>query len=200
MQYLGLEGRAALVTGGSLDRRHLRGAGPGWRCGGRQLSLGRENADEVVQGIEAKGGRAIALGADVSDQDACRAMFKAFVERFSRLDILVANSGIQRDAAFTELTLSDWQRVLDVNLTGAFLCAQEAVRQFRDQPPLEGAKSRGNIIFISSVHQVIPWAGHANYATSKGGLKLLMETLAQEVAHEQIRSTPSLRAPSRPDK
>ena len=189
MHYLGLEGRAALVTGGSagIGRAISEELGRAGVAVGVNYHSGRENADEVVQGIEAEGGRAIALGADVSDQDACRAMFKAFVERFGRLDILVANSGIQRDAAFTELTLSDWQRVLDVNLTGAFLCAQEAVRQFRDQPPLEGAKSRGNIIFISSVHQVIPWAGHANYATSKGGLKLLMETLAQEVAHEQIR-------------
>src|SRR5690606_34842346 len=123
---------------------------------------------------------------DVSDHEACRTMFEAHIERFGRLDILVANSGIQRDAAFTELTLSDWQRVLDVNLTGAFLCAQEAVRRFRSQPPFEGARSRGTIIFMNSVHQVIPWAGHVNYAASKGGMKLLMESLAQEVAREQI--------------
>ena len=137
MHYLGLEGRAALVTGGSsgIGRAISEELGRAGVAVGVNYHSGRENADEVVQGIEAEGGRAIALGADVSDQDACRAMFKAFVERFGRLDILVANSGIQRDAAFTELTLSDWQRVLDVNLTGAFLCAQEAVRQFRDQPP-----------------------------------------------------------------
>lgn len=189
MHWLGLEGRTALVTGGSsgIGRAIAEELG---KCGvkvGVNYHSGRESADEVVRGLEDQGGEAIALGGDVSKPEDCKEMVEQLVERFGRLDILVANAGIQRDAPFTELSLEDWQRVIDINLTGAFLCAQEAVRRFRQQPPLPNAKARGNIIFINSVHQVIPWAGHVNYAASKGGMKLLMETLAQEVAHEKIR-------------
>jgi len=189
MHWLGLEGRTALVTGGSsgIGRAIAEELG---KCGvkvGVNYHSGRESADEVVRGLEDQGGEAIALGGDVSKPEDCKKMVEQLVERFGRLDILVANAGIQRDAPFTELSLEDWQRVIDINLTGAFLCAQEAVRRFRQQPPLPNAKARGNIIFINSVHQVIPWAGHVNYAASKGGMKLLMETLAQEVAHEKIR-------------
>ena len=107
---------------------------------------------------------------------------------FGGIDVLVSNAGLQKDAAFTELSLDQWRRVLDVNLTGGFLCAQQAVTRFRTQP-IDPSRSvaRGRIIFVSSVHEAIPWAGHANYAASKGGLKLMMESLAQEVAPERIR-------------
>jgi len=187
--WLGLEQRTALVTGASsgIGRAIAEEFG---RCGvavGVNYHSGRDAAQEVVKSIESEGGKAIALGGDVADPEACRSMVDALVERFGRLDILVANAGVQRDAPFTELSLSDWRRVIDTNLTGAFLCAQEAVRRFRAQPPLPQAAARGNIIFINSVHQVIPWAGHVNYAAAKGGMKLLMESLAQEVAHEKIR-------------
>ncbi|MCL4765326.1 MAG: SDR family oxidoreductase [Hyphomicrobiaceae bacterium] len=189
MQWLGLDHRSALVTGASsgIGRAIAEELG---RCGvavGVNYYSGRDEADAVVGAIEAQGGRAVALGGDVAKPEDCRAMVEAVAARFGRLDILVANAGIQRDAAFTELTLADWRRVIDTNLTGAFLCAQEAVRRFRAQPPPPESKARGNIIFINSVHQVIPWAGHVNYAASKGGMKLLMESLAQEVAHEKIR-------------
>lgn len=190
MQWLGLDHRTALVTGASSGIGKAIAEELG-RCGvavGVNYHSGRDQAEEVVKEIEAEGGVAIALGGDVSNPEDCRAMVEGVVDRFGRLDILVANAGIQRDAPFTELTLADWQRVIDINLTGAFLCAQEAVRRFRNQPPPPPeSKSRGNIIFINSVHQVIPWAGHVNYAASKGGMKLLMESLAQEVAHEKIR-------------
>ena len=108
--------------------------------------------------------------------------------RFGGVDIVVANAGIQRDAAFGEMTLAQWLEVINVNLTGQFACAQAAVRQFRQQGA-DASRSRalGKIIFTNSVHQVIPWAGHANYASAKGGLKLLMETMAQELASEGIR-------------
>lgn len=189
MQWLGLDHRTALVTGASsgIGRAIAEELS---RCGvavGVNYHSGQAQAEEVVHEIEAQGGRAFALSGDVSKPEDCRTMVEQVAKRFGRLDILVANAGIQRDAAFTELTLGDWQRVIDTNLTGAFLCAQEAVRQFRAQPPPPEAKARGNIIFINSVHQVIPWAGHVNYAASKGGMKLLMETLAQEVAPEKIR-------------
>jgi glucose 1-dehydrogenase len=114
-------------------------------------------------------------------------MFRAFTEAFGRLDVLVANAGIQLDAPFHEMTLEQWQRVLDVNLTGQFLCAREAVRCYLRQPPRTTARARGNIICMSSVHEVIPWAGHVNYAASKGGVMLMMKSLAQEVAAQRIR-------------
>ncbi len=187
--WLELGERTALVTGASsgIGRAIAEELG---RCGvavGVNYHSGSDAAEEVVRSIEGDGGQAISLGGDVSDPEVCRSLVDAVVERFGRIDILIANAGIQRDAPFTDLTLSDWRRVIDTNLTGAFLCAQEAVRRFRAQPPLPQATARGNIIFINSVHQVIPWAGHVNYAASKGGMKLLMESLAQEIAHEKIR-------------
>lgn len=189
MQWLGLDHRTALVTGGSSGIGKAIAEELG-RCGvavGVNYHSGREQAEEVVKEIEAEGGLAFALPGDVAKPEDCRNMVQAVSDRFGRLDILVANAGIQRDAPFTDLSVEDWKRVIDVNLTGAFLCAQEAVRRFRSQPPPPEAKARGNIIFVNSVHQVIPWAGHVNYAASKGGMKLLMESLAQEVAQEKIR-------------
>ena len=147
-----------------------------------------EAADRIVAEIRDDGGRAEAVQADVSTPEGCRTLFEAADEQFGGVDILVSNAGIQRDATFTELSLEDWRKVLDVNLTGQFLCAQEAVRRFRRQGlDPERSPALGKIIFTSSVHQAIPWAGHANYATAKGGVKLLMETMAQELACEKIR-------------
>jgi glucose 1-dehydrogenase len=116
------------------------------------------------------------------------ALFEATADAFGRIDILVANSGIQQDAPFAEMTLAQWQRVLDVNLTGQFLCAREAVRRFDAQAAQPGlSRARGKVICMSSVHEVIPWAGHVNYAASKGGVMLMMKSLAQEVAQRGIR-------------
>lgn len=118
----------------------------------------------------------------------CGRLFDEAQRQMGGVDILVANAGIQRDAAFAEMTLDDWRAVIHVNLTGQFLCAQEAVRRFRSQgPDPQRSPALGRIVFISSVHQRIPWAGHANYAAAKGGLKLLMESMAQELSPEKIR-------------
>ncbi len=145
-------------------------------------------AEAIVRQITDAGGQAVAAPGDVSSPADVAGMFDIAAERFGGIDILVANAGIQKDAAFTELTLEDWRAALDVDLTGAFLCAQEAVRRFRRQG-LDPARSKalGKVLFTSSVHQVIPWAGHANYAAAKGGVKMLMETMAQELAPEKIR-------------
>jgi glucose 1-dehydrogenase len=184
-----LDGQVAVVTGGSSGL----GRGIALLFGQSGASVvvnyrsGREGAEEVVRQIEAAGGQAIAVKADVSEQAEVDAMFAGAVRRFGAVDILVANSGIQQDANFTELTLEQWRKVIDVNLTGQFLCAQAAVKQFRKQGDRTVSKSRGKILHMSSVHEVIPWAGHANYAASKGGVSLLMKTLAQEVAEEGIR-------------
>ncbi|WP_233222443.1 SDR family oxidoreductase [Allosphingosinicella deserti] len=115
-------------------------------------------------------------------------MFDASVEAFGRVDVLVANSGVQKDAAVADMTLDDWNTVIGINLTGQFLCAREAVRRFRGQSPdSRPARSSGVIIAMSSVHEVIPWAGHINYASAKGGIRMLTRSLAQEVAADGIR-------------
>jgi glucose 1-dehydrogenase len=148
----------------------------------------KEAADRIASEIRVRGGRAVAVQADISKPESCRRLFEAARQEFGGIDIVVANAGIQRDAAITDMTVEDWQRVLDVNLTGQFLCAQEAVRCFRRQGfDRDRSPALGKIIFINSVHQVIPWAGHVNYAAAKGGLMLLMESMAQELAAEKIR-------------
>jgi glucose 1-dehydrogenase len=141
----------------------------------------------VVRQIEAGGGRAIAVEADVSREADVEALFAKATGAFGAVDILVANSGIQKDATFAEMSLQDWQKVIDTNLTGQFLCARAAVRLFRAQGERGVSKATGKILCMSSVHEVIPWAGHVNYAASKGGVSLLMKSLAQEVAGERIR-------------
>jgi glucose 1-dehydrogenase len=142
----------------------------------------------VVQEITLSSGQAVALQADVSREDEVRAMFDAFFDNFGTIDILVSNAGIQKDSAFVDMSMEQWNAVLGINLTGAFLCAREAVKAFlrRGAAPA-GSRALGKILFISSVHEVIPWAGHANYATAKGGLMMLMKTLAQELAPQKIR-------------
>jgi glucose 1-dehydrogenase len=147
-----------------------------------------EQAAEVVDQIRKSGSNAVALQADVSVEDQVSAMFAAMVEKFGRVDILVANAGVQRDARFIDMTLAEWNSVIAVNLTGQFLCCREAVRMMSRQGVVSGlSKAAGKIICMSSVHQRIPWAGHVNYAASKGGLMLMMESVAQEVAPLRIR-------------
>jgi len=146
-----------------------------------------EGANDVVRRIGDAGGKAIAIKADVSKEKDVETMFARCVEAFGRLDILVANAGLQRDAAFADMTIEQWRTVLDVNLTGQFLCARAAVRQFLAQGPSRISRALGKIICMSSVHEVIPWAGHVNYAASKGGVMLMMKSLAQEVAEKKIR-------------
>jgi glucose 1-dehydrogenase len=128
-----------------------------------------ENADAVVKQIENNGGKAIAIKADVSKEDEVQSMFQQMFDKFGTIDILVNNAGIQRDSPLETMSLADWQLVINVNLTGQFLCAREAVKEFLKRGVVpERSCSAGKIICMSSVHQVIPWAGHVNYASSKG--------------------------------
>jgi len=147
-----------------------------------------ETAAEVVRQIEAMGRRAIALEADVSNEAQVEAMFAAAIAHFGTLHIVVSNAGLQKDSAFHDMTLEQWNTVIGINLTGQFLCARAATREFlrRGVVP-EISKAAGKIICMSSVHQQIPWAGHANYAASKGGVMMLMQTIAQELAPKFIR-------------
>jgi len=147
-----------------------------------------ETADEVVHEIEAMGRRAIALKADVSREDEVEKMFADAIAHFGTLHIVVSNAGLQRDSKFDEMTLEEWNAVIGVNLTGQFLCTRAATREFKRRGVVSSvSQAAGKIICMSSVHQVIPWAGHANYAASKGGVMLLMKTIAQELAPHFIR-------------
>ncbi|MDX2200035.1 MAG: SDR family oxidoreductase [Phycisphaerae bacterium] len=133
-------------------------------------------------------GRAIAHRADVSDETQVDEMFRRARDEFGTVDILVNNAGLQQDAAIEEMTLAQWNKVIGVNLTGQFLCAREAVREFKRRGVKKDIScAAGKIICISSVHEVIPWAGHVNYAASKGGVFQLMKSIAQEVAPWRIR-------------
>ena len=146
-----------------------------------------EPAEQLAAAINAAGGRAVAVGADVSDEDAVARLFAETVARWGGVDIVVANSGMQKDAPSVEMSLADWKRVIDVNLTGQFLTARAAIRQFAAQGDRGVSVAHGKILHMSSVHDVIPWAGHVNYAASKGGIDMLMRTLAQEVGPQRIR-------------
>jgi glucose 1-dehydrogenase len=148
----------------------------------------REEAEQLAQEIRDQGGAAHVAEGDLGKPQDCEQLMREALRLLGGIDVLVANAGMQKDAAFTDLTLADWQQVLDLNLTGQFLCAQHAVRAFRRQgPDPQRSPALGKIIFVNSVHQRIPWAGHANYAAAKGGLKLLMESMAQELSPEKIR-------------
>lgn len=185
-----LAGQRALVTGansgiGMAVAKALAAAGASVVVN----YVSNENvARQVVNDIEAGGGTAMAFKADVSEEDQVTAMFKEMVEAFGSIDILVNNAGLQRDAPFQEMTLEQWRYVLSVNLTGQFLCAREAAREFirRGLVP-ELSEAAGKIICMSSVHQAIPWSRHANYAAAKGGVMMLMQTMAQELAQYRIR-------------
>jgi glucose 1-dehydrogenase len=149
---------------------------------------GEEAANQVVETIAATGARALAIAADVSREEQVQAMFGRMMEEFGTIDILVSNAGLQQDAPIEEMTLAQWNTVIGVNLTGQFLCAREAIREFKRRGVVEQVSvSAGKIICMSSVHEVIPWAGHANYAASKGGVMLFMRSIAQEVAPHRIR-------------
>lgn len=185
-----LTGQKALVTGANS------GIGQGVA-----IALGQAGADVVVNYVEGDdaankvvddirrfGVNAYAHHADVSSEQDVAGMFKRMVQEFGTIDILINNAGLQRDAAVHDMTLAQWNKVLSVNLTGQFLCAREAAREFLRRGVVPAVScAAGKIVCMSSVHQEIPWAGHVNYASSKGGIKLMMESLAQELAPHRIR-------------
>jgi glucose 1-dehydrogenase len=185
-----LEGQKALVTGAS------KGVGEGIAISLAQAGADvlvnyhgdRGGAEEVAARVRGAGRKAIIFQADVGNEEQVIAMFRYMTEQLGRIDILINNAGLQRNAPFDQMSMDDWQTVINTNLTGQFLCAREAVRCFKRQ----GVDSKvscalGKIICISSVHDVIPWAGHVNYATAKGGVMLMMKSMAQELAPLRIR-------------
>lgn len=185
-----LKGQKAMVTGASSGIGKSIAVALGHAGADVVVNYSRDQkgADEAVAALQACGVRAYAQRADVASEDDVLAMFERARAEFGTIDILVANAGLQQDAPFDQMTLAQWNKVISVNLTGQFLCTRESVREFkrRGVKP-EVSCAAGKIICVSSVHDVIPWAGHVNYAASKGGISMMMKSVAQEVAPFRIR-------------
>ncbi len=185
-----LKGQKALVTGSSSGIGH-----------GVAIALAKAGADVVINYAGSKdkaeavaheaaqfGGKVLVAKADVSNEEDVQAMFQLMFKEMGTIDILVNNAGLQQDSPFVDMTLEKWNKVIGINLTGQFLCAREAIREFlRRGVVKEVSCAAGKVICMSSVHEMIPWAGHANYATSKGGIMMLMKSMAQEHAPKKIR-------------
>jgi glucose 1-dehydrogenase len=185
-----LAGQPALVTGGNSGIG--KAVALGLAAAGADVVVNYvtdpEAADEVAHRIEAMGRRALPIKADVSREDEVIAMFAKAIDHFKTLHIICSNAGLQRDSPFDQMTLEQWNTVIGVNLTGQFLCTREAAREFKRRGVVNSVSvAAGKIVCMSSVHQEIPWAGHANYAASKGGVMLLMKSIAQELAPHRIR-------------
>lgn len=185
-----LTGQAAIVTG--ADSGIGKAVAIALGAAGAKVLVNHigehQKADEVVNEIVRAGGSAFEFHADVSNEDEVIGMFAAIKQKYGTVDILVNNAGLQKDAKFVDMTLEDWNKVISVNLTGQFLCAREAAKEFISRGVVEGvSRSAGKILCMSSVHEVIPWAGHVNYAASKGGINMFMKSIAQELAPHKIR-------------
>jgi glucose 1-dehydrogenase len=190
MTHQPLKGQTALVTGASsgIGEAVARALGAAGADVVVNYVSQPDTARRIATEIAAGGVRAMPIHADVSNEAQVQAMFREMVATWGTIDILVNNAGLQKDAAFVDMTLEQWNTVLSVNLTGMFLCAREAAREMirRGVRPAV-SRAAGKIICMSSVHELIPWAGHVNYAASKGGVKLFMQSLAQELAPHRIR-------------
>ncbi len=185
-----LQGQVAVVTGGATGLGGAVSLAMG-AAGAAVVVNYRSHADDaraVVAEIESRGGRAIAAYADISDAEEVATLFERAVRELGTVDILVANAGLQKDAAFVDMSVDDWEAALKVDLTGQFLCMQAAAREFIRRGVVQSvSRAAGKIICMSSVHQLIPWAGHVNYAAAKGGVEMLMRSVAQELAPQRIR-------------
>jgi glucose 1-dehydrogenase len=187
-----LAGQIAIVTGASSGigagvAKSLSSAGATVVIN-YPVASAKPAADEVLADILASGGTGMTAMCDVSKESEVQKMFADTIQNYGTVDILINNAGLQRDSPFENMTLETWNFVISVNLTGQFLCAREAIKEFlRRGVDLKRSRAAGKIVHMSSVHEVIPWAGHANYATSKGGIMMLMKTLAQEFACKKIR-------------
>ena len=185
-----LKGQSALVTG--ADSGIGKGVALALASAGANVIINHVDAHEIAQQtvdeITSTGGTAYAIHADISKEDEVKAMFAEMYQQYGTIDILVNNAGIQKDSRFVDMTLDQWNLVISINLTGQFLCSREATKEFIRRGVVPGrSKAAGKIICMSSVHEVIPWAGHVNYATSKGGVSMFMKTIAQELAPHKIR-------------
>lgn len=140
-----------------------------------------DDVNETIKLIEDAGGQAIKVQGDVSVEDDVNNLVQTAVKEFGALDVMINNAGFEKPIPSHEMSVSEWQKVIDINLTGAFMGAKAAVNQFLKED------KKGVILNTSSVHDTIPWPNYVNYAASKGGLKLMMETMSMEYAQYGIR-------------
>ena len=190
MLSISLKNQSALVTGANSGIGEAIAIGLGEAGANVVVNyvVDPASAEAVADKIRSFGSKAITLKADVSNEEEVKAMFKAMFKEFGTIDILVNNAGLQRDAHFHEMTLDQWNKVINVNLTGQFLCAREAIiEMLRRGIVQDRSVACGKIICMSSVHELIPWAGHVNYASSKGAIRMFMQSLAQEYGDRKIR-------------
>jgi glucose 1-dehydrogenase len=190
MDHQPLKGQRALVTGANsgIGEGVARALGAAGASVVINFVSKPDVAAKIADEIRANGVEAMAIRADVSKEAEVEAMFAEVERAWRGVDILVNNAGLQRDAPCVDMTLEQWNTVLGVNLTGVFLCARAAARSMirRGVRPAI-SRAAGKIVCVSSVHEMIPWAGHVNYAASKGGVGMLMKSLAQELAPHRIR-------------
>ncbi len=178
-----LDGRRALVTGGDS------GIGQAvcfeLAAHGASVAINYVGSDESAEGmvreIEAAGARAMSVPMDVSSEPDVQRAFAAVKDAFGAVDLLVNNAGVEHPYLLLDMPLDAWRKVLDVNLTGAFLCAREAARAMRDE------SRPGTIVNMSSVHEQIAWERFSHYCASKGGMKLFAQSIAKELAPLGIR-------------
>ena len=177
-----LEGKVALVTGASsgIGRATAVRLGREGATVGVNYRSDEDGAREAVRKIEEAGGKAVGIQGDISVEDDAKRLVRETIEAFGDLDILVNNAGVQTKSPFLEMSLEEWQKVISVDLTGTFLVSREALGHMV-------GRGGGVIVNMSSVHQRIPWPNFAHYATAKGGMKLLTETLAMEFASRGVR-------------
>jgi len=179
-----LEGRRALVTGGAsgIGRATVQRLATDGAAVVVNFIGGREPADDLVGQIREVGGSAVAIEADVADEQQVIAMFRQASERLGGpVDVLVNNAGVEQPFRLVDMPLDEWNKVLAINLTGAFLCAREAARGLIERG------SGGVIVNVSSVHELIPWPEFSHYCASKGGMKLFGQTISRELAPHGIR-------------
>jgi glucose 1-dehydrogenase len=174
-----LDGRRALVTGG--DSGIGQATAFELAAHGAAVAINHVGDDKdaraMADAIEGEGGRAIAVKMDVSREPDVQRGFGEAADAFGGLDLLVNNAGIEAPYELVDMPLEQWQNVIDVNLTGAFLCCREAAR----------VMDEGTIVVNTSVHEVMPWMKFSHYAASKGGLKLFVQSIAKELAPRGIR-------------
>lgn len=181
--YKDLENKVAVITGGSKGI----GTAISKRFGEEKMKVvvnyhsDEDGANAAVKLIQEAGGQAIAVQADVGTEAGTKALLDAAIQEFGDLDIWVNNAGMENQHATHELSFEDWEKVIDVNLSGVFLGTKTALNYFLEKD------KKGNIINMSSVHEQIPWPTFAHYAASKGGVKLFSETVAMEYAARNIR-------------
>ena len=169
-----LENRRALVTGG--DSGIGRATAFELAAHGAAVAINHVGdsaaADAMAAAIERAGGQAVPVQMDVSREDDVQRAFAQTVEALGGLDLLVNNAGLQEPHELAEMPLESWRKVIDVNLTGAFLCCREAAR----------VMDSGTIVVNTSVHELLPWKRFSHYAASKGGLRLFVQSIAKELA------------------